>query len=340
VPNASRSVNCRTAALTNCHIDFARSSHFNLPALPPALYWSFNRVVMFRVINQHTVGEAITHAHENTMVYSWFRELDCPIRSSSFSVKYVMDGDETYTINGVPYHVKTGEYLLVNNQAEGKVQIGSRNDVKGLCINIKPEVIAEVAASRLRPDTTVADLNLGMFLNGADFPESQHSAACTMLGRYIIPIVKQIEQNPHRFTPLNEEQYFALTEALLQDQLPQYHSYTRIFTLKRRTRKHLLQQVWRGKEYIDAHFLDNITIPQIAKEACMSDYHFFRVFKLAMDCTPYQYILQKRLQLAHSLLTSRTMTVSEIAIHTGFADLAAFSKAFKKQFQVSPSFIK
>ena len=295
---------------------------------------------MFRVIDQYTVGEAITHAQENTMVYSLFRELDCPIRSSSFSIKYVMDGEETYTINGVPYRVKTGEYLLVNNQAEGKVEIGSRNDVKGLCINIKPELIAEVAASRLRPDTPVADPGLGMFLNSADYPESQHQAVCTTLGQHINAIVKQISRNPHGFSPLNDEQYFALTEALLNDQLPQYQSYTRISALKRRTRKHLLQQVWRGKEFIDTNYLEDITIPQIAKEACMSDYHFFRIFKTAMECTPYQYMLQKRLQLAHTLIQSRSMTISEIAIHTGFADVAAFSKAFKKQFQVSPSFLK
>ena len=275
------------------------------------------------------------------MVYSVFRELDCPIRSSSFSIKYVMDGEETYTINGIPYRVKAGQYLLVNNQAEGKVQIGSRNnDVKGLCINIKPEVIAEVAASRLKPDTAVADLELGMFLNSADYPEWQHDAVCTSLGQYILSIAKQIDRSPRQFSPLNDEQYFALTEALLQDQLPQYQSYTRISTLKRRTRKHLLQQVWRGKEFIDAHFLEDITIPQIAKEACMSDYHFFRVFKTAMNCTPYQYMLHKRLQLAQGLIKSRSMTISEIAIYTGFADVAAFSKAFKKQFQVSPSFVK
>lgn len=295
---------------------------------------------MFRVIDQHSVGEAITHAHENTMVYSLFRELDCPIRSSSFSVKYVMEGDETYTINGVPYKVRAGQYLLVNNQAEGNVEIGSRKDVKGLCINIKPEIIAEVAASRIVPDTPVADLTLGMFLNGAEYPETQHNADCTRLGQYILTIAKQILQNPHRFTPLNEEQYFTLTEALLQDQLPHYHSYTRIATLKRRTRKHLLQQVWRGRDYIDSHFLEDITIPQIAKEACMSDYHFFRVFKVAMNCTPYQYMLQKRLQLAHDLLVTRKMSITEIAMHTGFADVAAFSKAFKKQFQLSPSFVR
>jgi transcriptional regulator GlxA family with amidase domain len=51
-------------------------------------------------------------------------------------------------------------------------------------------------------------------------------------------------------------------------------------------------------------------------------------------------MLQKRLYLAHDLLTSREMSITEIAMHTGFADVAAFSKAFKKQFQLSPSFVK
>ncbi len=295
---------------------------------------------MYRVIDQHSVGEAITHAQENTMVYSLFRELSCPIRSSSFSIKYVVEGVEKYTINATPYDVPAGHYLLVNNQAEGKVAIGSKQDVRGLCINIKPELIAEAAASTLRPDTAIADPELGIFLNSADYPETQHSAQQTRLGQHILSIAKQIQSHPHQFNPLRDEQYLSLTDALLQDQLPLFQAFSRIPTLKRRTKKHLLQQVYRGRDFMDANYLENISIGQIAKEACMSEFHFFRTFKSAMGSTPYQYLLQKRLELAHYLLQKEAHSVQEVAILTGFEEVSSFSRAFRKHFNLSPGLVR
>lgn len=271
------------------------------------------------------------------MVYSLFRELNCPIRSDAFSVKYVVDGVETYTINGQPYQVRTGQYLLVNNRAEGKVQIGSREDVKGLCVNIKPELIAEVAGSLMRPDTPVVDMDLGMFMNSVDFPECQSYANQTRLGQYLLQMTGQILSGPGNFSPISDEQYFELTEALLTDQLPHFSAFHRIPTLRRRTRKYLLQCIWRGRDYIDTHYLDHITIQQIAREACMSEYHFFRIFKAAMECTPYQYILQKRMALARQLLVQEHMSIRDIALHVGFTDISTFSKTFRKQYGITPS---
>jgi transcriptional regulator GlxA family with amidase domain len=70
---------------------------------------------------------------------------------------------------------------------------------------------------------------------------------------------------------------------------------------------------------------------EIANAACMSDYHFFRCFRMAYKTTPYKYVLQKRLM--HAQLMMREMhsaVLTEIAALCGFPDLATFSKAYNK----------
>ena len=53
--------------------------------------------------------------------------------------------------------------------------------------------------------------------------------------------------------------------------------------------------------------------------------------------TPSEFFMQYKLNVAAKLLKEGKLNVSEIAIKTGFNTLPHFSKAFKKQFGVSPS---
>lgn len=69
----------------------------------------------------------------------------------------------------------------------------------------------------------------------------------------------------------------------------------------------------------------------------MSEFHFFRSFKQAFSISPYQYVLKKKLEPARSLLLERKLPINKIAACCNFADLPAFSKAFKRQYGQSPS---
>jgi AraC-like DNA-binding protein len=92
-----------------------------------------------------------------------------------------------------------------------------------------------------------------------------------------------------------------------------------------------------AKEYIDLHFTEEINLEEIASVACLSHYHFLRMFKSVFEITPYQYVIQKRLQKAADLIKSTGTPIGDIAMSVGFDNLPAFSDSFKKEFGVSPS---
>jgi AraC-like DNA-binding protein len=81
----------------------------------------------------------------------------------------------------------------------------------------------------------------------------------------------------------------------------------------------------------------NWTVPELAKEACLSRSAFADRFTHALGEPPLTYLTRHRMRLAARHLGSSSATVSRIADQVGYASEAAFSQAFKREYGVSPS---
>jgi len=91
-------------------------------------------------------------------------------------------------------------------------------------------------------------------------------------------------------------------------------------------------------DYIDSHIDSPLTLEELAAVASFSKYHFTRIFHSIVRETPFQFIQRVRVERAAMLLlTSRKMTVSEVALKCGFTDISVFSRNFKSSFGVSPT---
>jgi AraC family transcriptional regulator len=88
--------------------------------------------------------------------------------------------------------------------------------------------------------------------------------------------------------------------------------------------------------FIDAHLDGEVTLEELAREACLSRFHFARAFKAATGASPHRYILRRRLERAKSLLTTGRPSLAEVALACGFSSQAHFSTSFKQATGVSP----
>lgn len=267
---------------------------------------------------------------------SSIREFQKSVDSKGFAIKYVVDGHEKYTINRDVYHIHAGEYLLINGAVNGKVEIEAEENVHGICISVDNEMIHEVIASLLRSDTAIADPNLASFFHQEHFLEQKQQIHNTHLGSLLSRLQQAIKQTNLTAAAINKELFFQLSEQIVMDQRTIYKQLWAIPAVKSATKKALYKQLLLAKEFIDTHFCDDITIEQIAVQAAMSEFHFIRLFKMSFGMAPYQYLLQKRLALAHSLLQAGC-AATQVALECGFSDLFTFSKSFKKQFGTAPS---
>lgn len=86
----------------------------------------------------------------------------------------------------------------------------------------------------------------------------------------------------------------------------------------------------RGLSYMNTHCLENITIADVAQWVNVSQIHFQRLFSNTFGISPYQYLLEKRLETGKKLLLTTTASLTEIAAATGFSSQSHFGAAFKK----------
>ena len=90
------------------------------------------------------------------------------------------------------------------------------------------------------------------------------------------------------------------------------------------------------REYIESHMSEDITVKMLSDTAHMSVTHFSRVFKQRSGFSPYEYVLNVRLNRAKELLLKTNKTVTDIAYETGFNSEANFVYCFTKNEGISP----
>lgn len=90
------------------------------------------------------------------------------------------------------------------------------------------------------------------------------------------------------------------------------------------------RRLMRAREFIDACYHQPLDLEQISGEACLSRYHFLRLFRRAFNKTPHQYLTQRRIERAKELLSSSGLTVTDVCFEVGFESLGSFSSLFHK----------
>ena len=88
-------------------------------------------------------------------------------------------------------------------------------------------------------------------------------------------------------------------------------------------------------QYIHAHLGESLDIRGMATIASLSRFHFARAFKASTGQSPYQYVSAKRLALA-KLLLAQDQPLADIALALKFSSQANFTRAFRREFGVSP----
>lgn len=88
--------------------------------------------------------------------------------------------------------------------------------------------------------------------------------------------------------------------------------------------------------YIQDHLGEEITLEAIATHLNMSHYYFCHLFKQSMGVSPYQYVLQQRINKAKPLLKQRQLAITDVALECGFANQTHFTKYFRKLTGITP----
>jgi len=89
--------------------------------------------------------------------------------------------------------------------------------------------------------------------------------------------------------------------------------------------------------YIREHINEPLNRESLAAVAGFSVPHFHRVFSAHVGESAVSYVRRLRLERAGRKLRMGAVDITEVALAAGYDTHAAFSKAFKQQFGLSPS---
>ena len=246
------------------------------------------------------------------------------------SVKCAFNGEEHYRANDSHYAVDDHHFLVFNRGKTYSSWIESPRHVNSLTLNIAPHFEQTAVRSiMLRADQLLDD------------PVDHNTKAFRFTERLykhngiVSPVVKSIADRSNEYRI--DELFYQLMEGLLQLQANTNAEIERVDKMKASTRVEIFERLLRARDFIHSSYRDNISLDDIAEVACMNKFYFLRQFRKVFKITPHQYLTERRMQVASSLLTTTDIPVTDVCCEVGFSDLSSFGKLYRRHYGVAPS---
>ena len=264
--------------------------------------------------------------HGNT--YEVFHYLDIKTRHMEahyhdfYEIFLFLNGEVDYWIEGSLYHLKPGDILLVNpSELHRPIPLNETEDYERIVVWIDRKFLnsidkgifekcfdSNLATWRkvIRPSSSEksAIQNIAVSLVQEFYSDGFASESCSF------GILLQFLSNVNRL---------ALSGEAFQNE--KYRTPTFIADIL---------------SYISEHYSEDLSLDRLSNHFFVSKYYLSHEFKKAVGTSVHRYITLKRLSFAHELL-SRGVSPSEAGIMCGFGDYTTFFRAFKSEYEISPS---
>lgn len=93
----------------------------------------------------------------------------------------------------------------------------------------------------------------------------------------------------------------------------------------------------RSRDFLASSLHEHITLKDAAVEACLSPFHYHRMFSRAFAETPHDFITRLRIERAKELLARDHCAITDICFAVGYNSPGSFSLLFRTVVGCSPS---
>ena len=96
------------------------------------------------------------------------------------------------------------------------------------------------------------------------------------------------------------------------------------------------ERLARVMERIDNGLHEPLQIAHLAQAACLSPFHFARMFKHTTGKSPHAFVTERRMAFAQHLLKSTDLSIAEVSRRTGYRTQAHFTGVFRQWTGLTP----
>jgi AraC family transcriptional regulator len=271
----------------------------------------------------------------NVIINTVSKECFRPDIKGPFSLFLNLKGSSLCMVDGETRRIDEGSYFISNRQQPYTLQIEKGGQTETFNIHFGERFAESVLFSLITPADRILAGDPAAGLEPFAFFNRLHrrdAAFDTLISRIITTYKKEGFDKL-----LFEEQLTDLLTYHLQQHRYIADKVRRLPPVKLSTRIQLYKQLSRALDAIHSCPGEELSLDVLSTAACISKYHFLRLFRSAYGYSPHQYIQQLRIEKARNLLTRTSTPISDVADLLGFVNSQSFSRLFSQRVGVSPS---
>lgn len=236
-----------------------------------------------------------------------------------YEVDFLVSGDVTYVIESRVYHVQPGQMLIINPRELHQVYIQpDAAPYERYMLWVAPGLLQQLSSEQ-------TDLCRCFDM---DRPQYGNLLRLSPQQRKLIPAMLE--------SLLREQEASAFgSELLRQNLLTELMIHINRIAEQSEPSAPSDSVVARVIDYISTHYHEPLSLDLLSERFYVSKYHLSHEFTRQMGTGIYQYIQKKRLLIARQLMADGQKPV-EVYAQCGFGDYAAFFRAFRKVYGLSP----
>jgi len=258
----------------------------------------------------------------------------CENHIGCLSFKTVLSGEEWYGINSRRIAVRSGQFLILNDDQTYSSSIDTIGKVQSFSIFFRNEFASSVFSDKLHSEEQILD---NPFYNKGQVPEFFQTLNRTGPGllRQLSNLVFSLENEGYD-SNLVDEYLVGVLRYLIDSYKTGVKRADDVKAIKASSRTEIYKRLCVAKDFMHSSFADKPDLQSISNEACLSVPQLVRQFKTVFDTTPHQYLTRVRLDYAAGLLKQTNTPIHEITWKCGFENMSAFCRAFKSAYGVQP----
>ena len=271
----------------------------------------------------------------NTILYTRPGRFHIRGYRTTLTLKSVDAGCIRYRTRQTRYLVDDSRFLIFNSGQEYDTDILPEDNTDAMTFFFQPGFMEGAAKSWHRSDE--GELEAG----GESDALPNHGffeRLYTKEGRVaeVIGAIRDDIRHLHADPSWLEDRFYDLAHALLSLHAKAQREVDALPVQRASTREELYRRLHHAKDFLYASYAEPLTVQDAAKVACLSPFHFHRMFKMAFQTTPMGYLQQRRLDVARLLLARTEQPITSICTDVGFESLGSFSWLFRRKTGLSP----
>ena len=253
---------------------------------------------------------------------------------TTLSVKSVVRGAALYTTPQARHLVTKDCFLILNEGQQYSLEFQWPSSTETICPFFQPGFLEHVSYCRLAPTAKQLD-------------DLETPKTCTGFYEHLYPrtgeVGRLLDELQYGISADGacgdwlEDRMYELTGALARLNGAISSDVSKVGAMRSSTRDELYRRLHRGRDFLSACYASRISVANAARAAKLSPAHFHRQFKALFRQTPMQFLQQRRLAAARSLLLDTEEPVTNICFMIGFESLGSFSALFRRRFGCSPN---